>query len=104
MVTAAVALLLLAAAAMVNGALLPSKVTEPPKYSVGTALRYLSKAIYMDALNKNRGMLEKSQVMPLSGKLLAICVGEALLLELCRTRSGPNRPAAAIGLQSTSND
>ena len=52
------ALLLVAfatAASVVNGALLPPAKVETPKYSVGTALRYLSKAIYKDALlNKGK--------------------------------------------------
>ena len=57
--TTARALLLLVAqlatAALVNGALVPPTKVEAPKYSIGAALRYLSKAIYKDALlNKGK--------------------------------------------------
>ena len=57
--TAARALLLLVAlnatATFVNGALVPPAKVQAPKYSIGAALRYLSKAIYKDALlNKGK--------------------------------------------------
>ena len=52
---AALLLVALATVASVNGALLPPAKVEAPKYSIGTALRYLSKAIYKDALlNKGK--------------------------------------------------
>ena len=46
---------LIATVTSVNGALLPPAKVEAPKYSIGAALRYLSKAIYKDALlNKGK--------------------------------------------------